>query len=110
MNNYNDSMPQFLGADELPPGLVNNPSQAVGVDFKPGKAPRNQKVPDLTGKKATICSLDIKPIKLDLETAERINVYHPDLFSLSSDGTYVTHDETGEVIKLNVFYAHDQFA
>lgn len=101
--------PQFLRDNELPPGLVNNPSEAMGVDFKIGRAPRSQKVPDLTGKKATmILGLDNKPIKLHPETDERINVYHPDQFTLSADGSYVTSNETGEVIMLTVFYASDE--
>ena len=106
-NQGDDSTPEFLADDELPQGLVNNPSQSVGVDFKPGKKPKGQKLPDMSKKKATIRSLDGKPIKLDLETAERINVYHPDRYTVSADGSSVTENETGEVFKLNVFYASD---
>ena len=103
-----DFMPEFLSYNNLPQGLLNNPSQAVGVDLKAGKVLRGQKTPNLTGKKkATIRGLDDKPIKLDLATAERINVYHPNQYTVSRDGSYVTENETGKEIQLNVFYASD---
>ena len=90
-----DFMPEFLSYNNLPQGLLNNPSQAVGVDLKAGKVLRGQKTPNLTGKKkATIRGLDDKPIKLDLATAERFNVYHPNQYTVSRDGSYVTENET----------------
>lgn len=36
--------PEFLRNNQLPAGLVNNPSTAVGVKFKAGKKPKVQKL------------------------------------------------------------------
>jgi len=103
-----DPMPAFLSDDELPPGLVANPSLAVGVGFKTGKKPRGQKIPGFaSGKTAVIRGMDNKPIILDIDASERINVYHPDEYALSNDGTYVTENETGEKIPLSVFFTTD---
>lgn len=105
----NDSMPEFLTDGELPGELVGNPSQTVGVDFKAGKKPKSQKLPGFANKKSVIIrGLDNKPIKLDLESSERVNVYHPDQYTLSDDGTHVTDNETGEVIQLTTFFATDK--
>jgi hypothetical protein len=92
-------LPDFLTDSELPAGLVNNPSQVIGVDLKPGKKPAIRKAPDLTGKKATIRGLDNKPIHLDLTTSERINIFHPDQYTVIADGTYV-----GEGVSKSRFY------
>ena len=103
-----DSIPEFFSDINLQ-GLLDNSSEALGVILKAGKKNRGQKLPDLSGTdKTTIIGLDNKPIKLDIKTSDRINVYHPDIYSLSKDGTYVTENETGEVFPLNVFYASDE--
>jgi len=99
--------PDFLSNDQLPPGLVDNPSGVVGVDFKAGKAPRAQKMYGKPSEGLNIRGLDQKAIKLDTTTAERINVFHPDQYQQSEDGTYVTDIETGEIIPLTVFYSSD---
>lgn len=100
-----DSVLEFLADIDLPEGLLEN----LGVALKAGKDVLSQVLPDLTGsKKATILGLDNSTlIHLDLETSEPINVYHPDQYVLSSSKTYVTEIETGDVIKLNTFYASD---
>lgn len=100
-----DNTPDFVDDSTLPKGL----DKKLGVEFKPGKKPKGQKTPKITQskKKAIIRGLDHKPIKIDLETSERINVYSPEQFTLSNDGTYVTENESGQVFKLNTFYASD---
>ena len=101
--------PEFVPDNKVPPGLIDNPSGIVGVDFKPGRRPTAQGVPNIKANpRATIRGLDESPIELDTSTAERINVFHPDQFTLSADGTYVTNNETGEIFQLTVFYQSDE--
>jgi len=84
-NGNGDGAPEFI--TDVPPGLVNNPSET---------------------KKAIIRGLDNKPIQLDIDKADRLNIFHPDKFTPSQDGTYVISNENGEVFKLNAFYISDE--
>jgi len=61
-------------------------------------------------KNPKIRGLDNKIIKLDIEEAERINVFDPQQYELSEDGTYVTDIATGETIPLTVFYLENDGA
>lgn len=108
-NNGNVGPPKFLLDEELPPGLVNNPSLTVGMKFKTGIKPKVQKMPNKgSNKKKPIMGLDGKEIHLDLDTAERINIFNPEKFQLSEDGTYVTDLDKNKIIPLNTFYFNDE--
>lgn len=100
--------PSFLDGDDLPPGLVDNPSGVVGVDFKPGRKPKVQRNPKFINGKSQIRGIDDKVFELDLTVAERINVYSPEQFVESADGTSVTNIETGETIPLLYFFQQDE--
>lgn len=99
---------QFLEEDSLPPRLVDNPSDALGVDFLPGKRPKAQFLPNMKSKSPEILGLDEKIIVLDFAKAERINVFNPEMYKESDDGTFVTDLETGETIPLTVFFFEDE--
>jgi len=112
-----NGMPKFLNDNELPPGLKDNPSKALGIKFKkkPGKGTQSQYIPKAQrvmnvkeNKSVIIRGLDNKPIKLDLDSAERLNVYSTKTFTLSDDESYVTDKKTGEVYQLNCFYTSDE--
>ena len=100
----NDEDPEFIQDDQLPPGLVNNPNAAVGVDFKQGKKPKVQKLPKINKNHLKIRGLDNKLILLNLDEAQRVNVFSPDRFTPSADGTFVTDKKTGEVVPLTTFH------
>ena len=113
-----NGMPEFLNDNELPPGLKDNPSKALGIKFKkkPGffgiqsqYIPKAQRVMNVKeNKRVIIRGLDNKPIKLDLDSAERLNVYSTKTFTLSDDESYVTDKKTGEVYQLNCFYTSNE--
>lgn len=100
--------PNFLEGDDLPPGLVDNPSGVVGVDFKPGRKPKVQRNPNWSNGKSQVRGVDNTIFELDLGVAERINVYSPEQFKESEDGTFVTNIETGEMFPLTVFFQSDE--
>ena len=114
-----NGMPKFLNDNELPPGLKDNPSIALvlGIKFKkkPGKGVQSQYIPKAQrvknvkeNKSVIIHGLDDKPIKLDIDSAERVNVYSTETFTLSDDESFVTHKKTGEVYQLNCFYTSNE--
>jgi hypothetical protein len=100
--------PDFLTEDELPPGLVDNPSGVVGVNFKPGRKVAAQKLPDKANPRRPIRGLDNRAIELNTQVAEPINVFDPVEYLLSDDGTFVTDVRSGVTIPLFVFYLNDE--
>ena len=100
--------PGFLDGEDLPPGLVDNPSGAVGVKFKPGRKPKVQRNPNWANGKSKLLGIDNNVIDLDLDAAQPINVFAPEQFKESEDGKFVTNIETGEIIPLTVFFLSDE--
>lgn len=82
---------------EVPPGLVDNPGKAIGVQLKKGAKPKNQRA------KADQTIEDLDGDVVDLKTLKPINMFSQEKFELSADGTYVTNKKTGEKQVLEVF-------
>lgn len=101
--------PEYLKDSQLPPGFVRDPSRVVGVDFKSGRKPTAQRLPPRGRGRKVIKGFDKDcAIELDPAKAEVINMYNPDNYALSDDGTYVINSVSGEVIPLTAYYQHDE--
>ena len=98
----NAEAPDFLSDNEIPPGLRDNPGQALKVDFKPGRKAKFQNAPPKEAKSKKIRDLNGKTI--NLEKTERINPFDEELYEVNSEGSHVIHKKTGDTYFLGSYF------